>query len=336
MKILILGGTIFLGRHLVEAALERGHDVTLFNRGQHNADLYPTVEKLRGDRDGGLGALRGRRWDAVVDTSGYVPRLVRASADALRNAVDRYVFISTISVYSDLSAPGVDEEAPVGLLDDEKVEEVGEETYGPLKVLCERTAEEVMPGRVLTIRPGLIVGPYDPTDRFTYWPHRAAQGGDMLAPAPADRRVQFIDVRDLAAWTVRMVEGRATGTYNATGADESLSFGHLVDACIDAGGAGARPVWIDEAFLLEQGLGPWIEIPLWAPWADESMRGLMAVDVRKAIEAGLILRPLADTVRDTLSWDATRPTDAARMAGLRPEREAAVLRAWAQRRNDRQ
>jgi len=336
LKILILGGTVFLGRHLVEAALERGHEVTLFNRGQHNADLYPTVEKLRGDRDGGLDALHGRRWDAAIDTSGYVPRLVRASADVLKNAVDRYAFISTISVYSDLSVLGADKDAPVGLLDDEKIEEIGGETYGPLKVLCERTAEEAMPGRVLTIRPGLIVGPYDPTDRFTYWPHRALQGGDMLAPAPADRRVQFIDVRDLATWTVRMVEDRATGTYNVTGSDEFLSFGRLLDACIDVSGAGARLVWIDETFLLEHEVGPWIEIPLWMPRADESMRGLMAVDVRKAIAAGLTLRPLADTVRDTLSWDATRPVEAERTAGLRPEREVAVLRAWAQRRNDRQ
>lgn len=334
MKILILGGTVFLGRHLVESAIERGHEVTLFNRGQHSADLYPTIEKLRGDRDGGLDVLRGRRWDAVVDTSGYVPRLVRASADALKDAVDRYAFISTISVYSDLSVSGVDEEAPVGLLDDETTEEVGGETYGPLKVLCERAVEETMPGQTLTIRPGLIVGPFDPTDRFTYWPHRAAQGGDMLAPAPPDRRVQFIDARDLAEWTVRMVENRATGTYNATGSDESLSFGWLLDACIDGGGVDTRPVWIDEAFLLEQGVGPWVELPLWTPAADESMRGLMAVNVRKAIDAGLTFRPLTDTVRDTLLWDATRPSDVERPAGLSHEREAVVLRAWAQHRTD--
>jgi 2'-hydroxyisoflavone reductase len=331
VKLLILGGTVFLGRHLVEAALTRGHEVTLFNRGQHNANLYPAVEKLRGDRDGGLDALRGRRWDAVVDTCGYVPRLVRASADALKDAVDRYAFISTISVYRDLSASGADEEAPVGMLDDEATEEVSGETYGPLKALCERAAERAMPGRVLTIRLGLIVGPHDPTGRFTYWPRCVAQGGDMLAPAPADRRVQFIDARDLAAWTVRMVEAKARGTYNATGPDESLTFGQLLDACVDAGRADARPVWVDEAFLLEQGIEPWVEVPLWIPQADERLRGFLAIDVRKALGAGLTIRPLADTVRNTLAWDATCPSDAEHTAGLRPEREAMVLRAWRQR-----
>jgi 2'-hydroxyisoflavone reductase len=328
VKLLILGGTVFLGRHLVEAALARGYEVTLFNRGLHNGELYPEVEKLRGDRDGGLDALRGRRWDAAVDTSGYVPRIVRASADLLSLAVDRYAFVSSISVYRDIRTPGMDEGAPVGTLDDEATEAVGGETYGPLKALCERATEEAMPGRVLAIRPGLIVGPHDPTDRFTYWPHRASLGGEVLAPAPADRRVQIVDARDLATWILRLLESGATGTYNATGPAESLTFGQVLDTCINAGGAGARPVWVDEAFLLEQGVGPWTELPLWVPQGDVAMGGFLAIDARKAIGSGLRFRPLAETVRDTLAWDATRPADLVRAAGLGTEREAALLRMW--------
>ena len=328
MKLLILGGTVFLGRHLVEAALARGHEVALFNRGLHNRDLYPEVEKLRGDRDGGLDALRGRRWDAAVDTSGYVPRIVRASADLLSPAVERYAFVSSISVYRDMGTPGVDEGAPVGTLGDEATEAVDGETYGPLKALCERAAEGAMPGRVLAIRPGLIVGPHDPTDRFTYWPHRAGRGGAMLAPAPAERQVQIIDARDLAEWILRMLESGATGTYNATGPAEPLTFGEVLDTCIEAGGAGARPVWVDEAFLLEQGVGPWTELPLWVPQGDLAMGGFLAIDARRAIGNGLRFRPLAETVRDTLAWDATRPVDLVRAAGLDPEREAALLRMW--------
>src|SRR3954470_5339632 len=217
MKLLILGGTIFLGRYLAEAALERGHDLTLFNRGQHNSELYPDVEKLRGDRDGGLDVLRGRRWDAVVDTSGYLPRLVRASAELLADAVEHYTFISSISVYPHFRSLGQDESAPVGTLDNPSVEEITGESYGPLKALCEQAVEQALPGRTLVVRPGLIVGPHDPSDRFTYWVRRVAQGGELLAPAGRDWHTQIIDVRDLAEWTLRMVERRQTGVYNATG-----------------------------------------------------------------------------------------------------------------------
>ena len=329
MKLLILGGTGFVGRHLVEAALARGHEVTLFNRGQHNGELYPEVEKLRGDRDGGLAPLRGRRWDAVVDTSGYVPRLVRASAELLSEAVDHYTFISTISVYKSFSVPGLHEDAPVGTLQDETTEEVDGETYGPLKVLCERAAAEAMPGRVLTVRPGLIVGPHDPTDRFTYWPHRVARGGDVLAPRPPEQPVQFIDARDLTAWTLRMAETGRTGVYNATGPDDTLTLGETLDTCKSASDSDARFVWADESFLLEEGVEPWMGLPLWIPKGD--MSGLQEVDCRRAIAAGLTFRPLIETVRDTLVWDATRPADAERKAGLRPEREAELLRRWRER-----
>ncbi len=237
MKILILGGTLFAGRHLVEIALRRGIEVTIFHRGQTNPQLFPTVERLYGDRDGGLTALEGRRWDAVIDTSGYLPRVVRASADLLSEAVDHYTFISTISVYADTSQQGITETAPVGVLEDPTTEERTGETYGPLKALCEQEAEAALPGRVLTVRPGLIVGPYDPSDRFTYWPYRVAQGGEVLAPESPALPVQIIDVRDLAAWILDMVSAGRTGVYNATGAAGSLTLGAVLETSQEVSGS---------------------------------------------------------------------------------------------------
>ncbi len=326
MKLLILGGTVFLGRHLVEAAQARGHEITLFNRGQGNAALFPDLEKLRGDRNGDLSALQGRRWDAVIDTCGFAPRIVRASTELLAEAVDHYTFISSISVYADVSVVGIDESAPVGKLADETVEAITDETYGSLKALCEQAAEQAMPGRVLNVRPGLIVGPHDPTDRFTYWPHRVAQGGEVLAPGRPAREVQIIDARDLAAWIIRVVESRQTGVYNATGPDYALTMEQVLETCKVESGSDARFVWIDEQRLLEAGAGPWIELPLWIPETDEH-RGFAAINCRKAFAAGLTFRPLDETVRDTLAWDATRPADVVRRAGLKPEREAHYLQA---------
>jgi 2'-hydroxyisoflavone reductase len=330
--LLILGGTIFLGRHLVDAALAAGHQVTLFNRGRHGAELFPQVEKLRGDRDGGLGALAGRRWDAVIDTCGYVPRLVRASAGLLAGSVDHYTFISSISVYRDLDQAPVDESSPVGVLADPTVEEITGETYGPLKALCEQAAEAAMPGRVLQVRPGLIVGPHDPTDRFTYWPWRVAQGGDVLAPGRPERRIELIDGRDLAAWILRMVEARRTGVYNATGPARELTMGDLLAACRQASGGDAGFTWVDEAYLLANGVAPWSELPLWLP---ESGNGAMAVDCRRATTADLAFRPLAETVEDTLAWlRADRaPLDGGLSAlelraGMARAREAELLAAW--------
>jgi 2'-hydroxyisoflavone reductase len=326
MKLLIIGGTIFLGRHLVDAARERGHEVTLFNRGQHNPDLFPDVEKLRGDRDGGLAALRGRRWDAVIDTCGSVPRVVQASAELLSDAVGHYTFISTMSVYADLAAPESDEHSPVGTIADETVEDPTGPNYGPLKALCEQAVEAAMPGRALIIRPGLIVGPYDPSNRFTYWPHRVAQGGEVLAPGTPEQPLQFIvDVRDLAAWIIRMAEAGTTGVFNAKGPDYSLTMGDLLDTCKAASGSDAWFTWVAEDFLLDQGIGPWMELPLWLP---ASMDAINSARSEKAYAAGLTFRPIADTVRDTLAWDATLPTDAPRRAGLDTAREAAVLDAW--------
>ena len=324
MQLLILGGTQFVGRHLVEAAIARGHAVTLFNRGTH-PDLFPDVEQLRGDRDGNLAALQNRHWEAVIDTCGYVPRIVRASAELLAGAVDHYTFISTISVYSGDSPSNLDESSAVGALDDETVEEVTGETYGPLKVLCERAVERAYPDRALIIRPGLIVGPYDPTDRFTYWPVRVAKGGEVLAPGKPDQPVQFIDARDLAAWVIRLVESKRTGVYNAAGPDYRLSLQQMLDECRSAIGSDAHFTWVSESFLLDAGAAPWSEIPVWVPEAEQNVH---TVNTGKAIAAGLTFRTLAATAQDTLAWAATRPPDLERRAGLKPEREAELLRAW--------
>ena len=335
MKLLVLGGTIFLGRYLVEAALAGGHELTLFNRGQHNSELYPDVEKLRGDRDGGLDPLRGRHWDAVVDTSGYVPRVVRASAELLADAVEHYTFISSISVYPHFRSAGQDESAPVGALDDPTTEEITGERYGPLKALCEQAVEQALPGRTLVIRPGLIVGPHDPSDRFTYWVRRVAQGGELLAPAGPDWHTQIIDVRDLAEWTLRMIERQQTGVYNATGPEHDLTFGQLLDTCCAVSNSDARFTWVSEAFLLEKEVAPWSELPLWIPQSDPDMLGFSDINCAKAIAAGLTFRDLATTVRGTLAWDATRtePIELAsrvlkQRAGLAPERELELLQAW--------
>lgn len=330
MKLLILGGTVFLGRHIVESALARGHTVTLFNRGQHNPELFPEAEKLRGERDGGLAALNGRTWEAVIDTCGYVPRLVRASAEALAGSVEHYTFISSLSVYADTSQPGLDESARVGqLVDaDKSVEQITGETYGPLKALCEQAAENALPGRLLTVRAGLIVGPHDPTDRFTYWPVRVARGGEVLAPGDPESPVQFVDVRDLADWIVKMAEVRQAGVFNATGPDYVLPMRQLLETCQRVSGVPSNLIWVNDKFITDQGVQPWMEMPLWIPESDESAAGFSAFNCDKAMATGLAFRPLADTVRDTLAWAATRPPEHPWRAGLSAEREAEVLKAW--------
>jgi len=324
MDLLILGGTGFLGRHLVEAALGSGHRVTLFNRGLSAPDLFSEVETIEGDREVDLSALSGRRWDAAIDTCGYVPRVVRASANLLAGAVDHYTFVSSISVYPDGIESGAVEDAPVQELPDPAVEEVTGETYGGLKALCERAAEEEMPGRVLNVRPGLISGPHDPTDRFTYWPRRVSAGGEVLAPDRPERSVQYIDVRDLAAWIVDTSARRRTGTYNATGPDYELEMGRLLEECEAVGGAGVELVWVSERFLEEHGVEPFTELPLWVP---REYAGVLAVDCGRAIAAGLAFRPLSETIEDVLAWDRAR-ADTEPAAGLSFERERELLRAW--------
>jgi 2'-hydroxyisoflavone reductase len=335
MKILIIGGTQFIGRHMVDEARARGHDVTLFNRGKTNRDLFPDVEKLHGNRDGELDALCGRTWDVVIDNCGYVPRVVKQSAQLLQNQVERYIFISSISAYADLNTPGTDEESPLATLADESVEEVNGETYGGLKVLCERVATDIFADRALIIRPGLIVGPHDPTHRFTYWPVRVADearcNGEVLAPDSPEVGTQIIDGRDLSRWTITMVERSATGVYNVTGPDNRLTFGTLLDTCKSVANTDVHFTWVSEAFLLEHGVTPWQDIPCWVP---HEVAGFDKVDIRKAIGAGLTFRPLADTVRDTLAWENARRQQAgdddaqSKRAGLTAEREAEVLAAW--------
>lgn len=335
MKLLILGGTLFLGRHLAEEASARGHEVTLFNRGRHDPDFLPGAEKLRGDRDGNLEALRGRRWDAAFDTSGYVPRVVRDSAALLADAVGLYVFVSSVSVYRDFSRP-VDEDSSLATLADEGTEEVNGETYGPLKVLCERAAEAEMPGRVLVVRPGLIVGPHDPTVRFSYWTARVARGGEVLAPGDPGARVQIIDARDLAGWTVRMAEEGRAGVFNASGPDYVLTMRRLLEECRAAAGSDARFTWVGDEFLLERGVGAWSELPLWIPSSSESHRHFMRVGVERAVARGLTFRHVAETARDTLAWQRERAgLPLPQKAGvpqpdvtLKPERERELLAEW--------
>jgi len=323
----IIGGTVFLGRHIVEAALVRGHEITLFNRGQHNPELFPGLEKLRGDRDGGLNALQGRTWDAAIDTCGYVPRIVAQSAGLLANAVDRYVFISSISAYADASEPGIDEEGPLAAPEFAS-EEITGETYGPLKVACELEVQRAFPDRALIIRPGLIVGPNDPTDRFTYWPVRLHKGGRVLAPEPKDGPAQIIDVRDLAEWTIRLLEDGQSGTYNATGPADPITMAEMLELCRQAVGPESTLEWLPADALLSADVEPWMELPLWLP--EEETAGLLAVDISRALASGLTFRPIGETATDTLAWAKTRPAEHQWRAGLSEEREKELLATLSQ------
>lgn len=325
MKILIIGGTRFMGYYAAEYALARGHEVTLFNRGKSAPDVFPAAEKIVGDRGQDIDLLRGRRWDGVIDTCGYVPRVVRKSASLLADSTNLYLFISSISVFSRFPADGADENGPLAVLADPSTEEITGESYGGLKVLCEGVVEETFQGRAAIVRPGLIVGPRDATDRFRYWVRRIAQGGEVLAPATPDNPVQFIDARDLGEWVVRMVEAGTTGVFNATGPAQPITMGDVLDACKSASRSDASFTWVDETFLLERQVAPWSELPLWVP-ADDS--GLHRSKIDKALAAGLTFRPVADTVSATATWMATNPELSAPQGTLTPEKEAALLREW--------
>lgn len=325
MKILILGGTQFLGRHLVSSAQARGHEVTLFNRGKTNSDLFPEVEKIRGDRDGGLKPLKGHRWDAVLDVSGYVPRLVGDSATLLKDCADRYVFISTISVYADFTKPLGDESARLIEPNDPSTEEVTAETYGGLKVLCEAAAGAAMPGRLLTLRPGYIVGPWDSTDRFTCWVRRMGQGGHMLAPGRPEAPIQFIDVRDLSKFTIGAIERQMTGVFNMTGPASPLTWGTLFKQCETVCRAGTELNWVSEEFLSDQKVEG-TDLPLWQASVDQ---GVMQADCGRAIREGLQYRGLAETILDTRVWDRQHGQP---KAGLSLSRESELLEAWRQGR----
>jgi 2'-hydroxyisoflavone reductase len=334
MKLLVLGGTRFLGRHVVDAALSRGHSVTLFTRGRNANPWGGRVVALTGDRDprigGGLTALASGTWDALVDTSGYVPRVVGASVDRLAARVARYLFVSSVSVYADVSKPGVDENAPVATLDDPATEEILKH-YGALKAACEAAVSERFGARATHVRPGLIVGPHDATDRFGYWvarflaPHLLGdRASRAIVPAPATAPIQVIDARDLAAWMVDLLERDAGGTFNAVSPEGRWTMGDLVATLTTARDAPA-PMWIDDATLVAHGVEPWIGLPLWLPATEPDSAGFMAIDGRKATAAGLPVRPLSETVRDTAEWLAQRDNAGAWKHVLTAEKEWEIL-----------
>jgi 2'-hydroxyisoflavone reductase len=327
VRVLVLGGGVFLGRHLVAALLARGHDVTTFTRGRHPIDGGPSVTRLVGDRERDLSPVSRDGWDAVVDTCGFVPRVVRASAEHLR-AAGRYAFVSSISVY-DAKRPEVREDSPRQSLPqgtDPNAETVDGDTYGPLKASCEDAVRDVFGDRALIVRPGLIVGPHDPTDRFTYWPERAARGGTILAPAPPGRYAQFVDARDLARFIVAALDAHMSGDVNVTGAARMTTMGDVVDSARALAGVPSDVCWVDDAFLERHGVEPWSELPLWIP-DSLGLLGFSNADVSHALAWGLQFRPLAATMADTLAWVQTLPADRTRKAGLSAEREAALLEA---------
>jgi 2'-hydroxyisoflavone reductase len=357
MRILVLGGTGFLGPHFVAAARAKGHHLTLFNRGKSNpgrfaGQEFADIEQLRGDRKVDLSALEGgRRWDAVLDTSAYVPADVTRSARLLAPRVDRYLLVSTISVYARTDQPGQDEAAPLATLADPTVTEVTGETYGALKALCEHAAEAELPGRTTIVRPGLIVGPGDTTDRFTYWPARADRGGEILAPGSAEDPTQFIDVRDLADFLLLTIERRHAGIYNADAPAGSITMGRLLATCQDVSrrmntvhcvrapcpqppGHDSTLAWVPADFLEAHGVSPWQDMPAWIP-AEGEYAGFGRISTARAHAIGLRTRPLEETVGDTLEFWRSLPEDrrAKPKAGIAPEREAAVLAAWHARRD---
>jgi len=335
LRILVLGGTRFLGPHMAEYALARGHTLTFFNRGKTNAGVLPDIERIQGDRNGQLDGLKGRSWDAVIDTSGYVPRHVRLSAELLHLQVPHYLFISTVSVYASFASAN-DERSPVGKLADESIEKVDGETYGPLKALCESAATGVYGAAHTTVlRPGLIVGPDDNTDRFTYWPARAARGGQFVAPGSPRDPVQVIDVRDLAAFAVQAVERQTVGVFNLLSPPGQFTIGDVVDASVEAAWKIVDPqpppqaVWLPADFLAAQKVAPWSDMPVWAPSVGDEA-GFALVSAARALEAGLRIRSMTETVTDTLRWHLQRPAAEQQKlkAGLSPAREAEVLAAW--------
>lgn len=322
MNILIIGGTRFVGYYLTQVALQRGHTVTLFNRGQSNPDAFPDVETIIGDRNTDLGKLDGRTWDAVIDTCGYTTAQVQASVAALRDKARVYQFVSTISVYEN---PDGDESAVLAMCEPDA--ELSGATYGGLKVHCENAVMAGFPTTHLITRPGLIVGPKDPTHRFGYWLQRIAAGGDVLAPEPKAGSVQVIDVRDLAAFTIHALESATMGIYNTVGPAEPLTMEGFLTKVVETLNPAAKLVWVSGEFLAEQGVEAWSHLPLWLP-AELSM----AVSSRKAELAGLSYRPLAETIRDGLAWQQQLgPLPTHEHAPISREREGDLLKAWAER-----
>ncbi len=334
LRVLVLGGTGFIGPFLVKQAVARGHEVTTFNRGKSDPTAFADlpVRKLIGDRaTGDLKALEGEEFDAVVDLWPSYPKYVRQALEVLADHCDQYLFISTISVYQPMNQPLADETAPVMTLaehlDPEKVQLTGA-TYGALKVLCEQRAEASMPGQVTVLRPGLIVGPEDDTDRFTYWPVRVAAGGEVLAPGTPDDPVQVVDVRDLAAFTIHCLEQSKVGVMNVTGPQGGMPIGKMLEACKEASGSDAKFTWVHDEFLDEQKIAAWSDLPTWmSPRRDYG--GIGAVSIQRALDAGFVQRPIVETARDTLQWYRDTQKGRALRAGMAREKETTALAAFA-------
>lgn len=338
LSILILGGTGFTGPHQVRYALARGHKLTLFNRGRRPKEWPAEVEELTGDRNtGDLAALADRTWDVAIDNPTTLPFWVRDAGRVLQGKVGQYVFISTLSAYASNAEVGMDESVPTAVYEGEDVMAETLDTlresqfalYGPLKAASEREAEKHFPGITTIIRPGLIVGPGDETDRYTYWPVRLDRGGEVVAPGDGSDPVQVIDARDLAEWTIRMVEDRTFGTFNAVGPGYRVTMADLLCGIRAATTAGAELTWVPTPFLEEQGAQPWSDLPVWVP-SDPENAGFGTRSNARAIAAGLTFRPLAQTALETLAWWKTLPAErqATLRAGLTPEREKAILAAW--------
>jgi 2'-hydroxyisoflavone reductase len=348
MKLLILGGTRFLGRHLAQQALGLGHRVTLLHRGLSGPTLFPEAEHLLADRDKDLSLLDGRRWDAVIDTCAYFPRQVQQVGQVLAGQVGHYQLVSSISVYAQFAATGNDESAPLAVLEDPGTDAVTGATYGGLKALCEGQAQQAFGPRCLVNRPGLLVGPHDPTGRFTWWLQRLQAGGPVLAPGDPAAPVQFIDCRDAAAWMLLQAQAGTVGVANLTGPTRPLTMGGFLQAVRDALAPEARLLWMDEAFLLDHGVTPWTELPVWLPQASA---GLHRTVLRRALDSELQCRPLHETILDTARWDkaeraarqavqppenpsllsgaAALPASPPRPSvGMDPKREAALTAAW--------
>ncbi len=327
MKIVLIGGTRFLGRHFVEHAVKAGHSITLFHRGLAGCTDFPEVEHVHGDRAHDLDKLGDRIWDAVVDTSGYLPRVVRTSAQYFAERAQYYTFVSSLSVYNTYT-PGMVEHEDVARLHGPEPDAMTSETYGALKALCEKEVMAAFPYRNVQVRAGMIVGPSDYSDRFTYWVRRISMGGEILVPEPRRRPIQIIHAGDLAAWMLRMVEQRGNGTFHATAPHEPFTFEEVLEACRVVSGSKPTLVWAPESFFQEEKVEFWQELPLCVPPPEDAV---MTVSVAKAIADGLTWRPLLVTARETLAWDAYRPAGTQLKAGLAPEREVALLETWRKR-----
>lgn len=329
LRILILGGTGFIGPHQVETALGRGHEITIFNRGKTAPGMFPQVEHLLGDRDNNLSALKGRKWDAVIDNSGIIPRWVKQSAQLLKGNVDQYLYMSTISVYADNSVIGQTESGKVLKLKDPTTEDKSSGNYGGMKALSEDYVRQSFPKTSTIPRAGLVVGSGDPTDRFTYWPVRVHEGGEMLAPGKPSDPIQCIDVRDLALWVIKAIERKHFGTYNVTGPYHRMTMGEFLNIVRTTTNSEAKFTWVSADFLEKNKVIPWQDLPLWVP-PETGFGGFTQVDISKAVSAGLTIRPMAMTVQDALAWHRTVAGKGERRlkAGLSPEREAKLLAAW--------